>query len=275
MSLLSQSVLITSGKGGVGKSTLTANLAVALARRGFSVVVIDADIGMRALDALLGLENSVVYDLIDVINKECIPEQALLEVPAVPGLRLLPASQFSRIGSLDSGRFRKLLKILKQSCDYVLIDSPAGIEKGFRILLNAVPDQSVLITTPDNLCVRDAERAAQLFESKHLPRPRLIVNRLDGELVRRGEMMSAKTAASVVDLPLLGEIPEDPVVYRAQLRTALFIDYDCPARRAVLRIAGRIAGESISFPEIGKEQIPFWRRIFPNKLKEVTPLDRH
>ena len=272
---MSQSVLIASGKGGVGKSTLTANLGAALARRGCGVVIIDADIGLRSQDAFLGLENSVVYDLIDVAEKECTLEQALLETPSVPNLKLLPAAQFARVKSLDCDRLRKILKTLKQSCDYVLIDSPAGIEKGFRNLLNAGVDQIILITTPDDLCIRDVERAAQVIESKGLPRPQLIVNRLDNELIRNHEMISARIIADSLDLPLLGEIPEDPVVYRSVLRHSLFSDYDCKARGAVLRIAGRILGDTVPFPEIGTEKVSLLHKLFQKKVKEVTPLDCH
>jgi len=272
---MSQSVLIASGKGGVGKSTLTANLGAALARRGATVIIVDTDIGLRSQDAFLGLENAVIFDLIDVVNKDCELEQALLDCPSVPGLRLLPASQFARIRALDCDRFRKILKTLKTSADFVLIDSPAGIEKGFRTLLKADTDQIILITTPDDLCIRDVEHAASIVEDKSLPRPQLIVNRLDNELVSRHEMPSARMIADNLDLSLLGEIPEDPVIYRSILRRSFFIDFDCKARGAVLRIAGRMTGEMIPFPEIGKERIPLLRRLFPKTVKEVTSLDRH
>ncbi len=272
---LAESVLIASGKGGVGKSTIAANLGAALAGYGYRVVVIDADIGLRSQDTLLNLDSSVVYDLIDVLNRDCDLEQALLDYPAVPGLTLLPASQFARARSLDCSKFRKILNALKCSHDFILIDAPAGIEKGLRNLLNAVPDRIVLITTADDLCIRDAERTAQIISGKQLPLPQLIVNRLDNELIRRKEMMSAGMVASAVDLPLLGEIPEDPAVYRSILRKSLFIGYDCPARMAVLRIAKRLTGESVPFPGIGQNRISLLHRLFPVKLKEVTPLERH
>ena len=272
---MSQSILIASGKGGVGKSVLTAAIGTALARRGASVVIIDADIGLRSQDAFLGLENSVVYDLIDVVSKDCRLEDALLECHLFPGLMLLPASQFARVRSLDCGRFRKILKVLKESFDFVLIDSPAGIEKGLRNLINAGPDMSLLIVTPDDICIRDAERTAGLFESKGLSRPRLIVNRLDSELVASGEMYSARVIADSLDLPLLGEVPEDPAVYRSILRHSFLIDFDCPSRGAALRIASRLLGENVPLPEYGRTRIPLIRRLFPRTVKEVIPLDRH
>lgn len=271
---MSQSILICSGKGGVGKSALTANLGAALAQAGRTVTIIDADIGLRAQDALLGLENSVVYDLIDVANKDCTLDQALLNCPFVQGLKLLPASQFERVRSLESGRLRKILKLLKETNDFILIDAPAGIEKGLRNLLNTGADLCILVVTPDDLCIRDAERTAQVIEAKQLPRPHLIVNRLNNELIRCQEMVSARVLADTLDLPLLGEIPEDSAVYRSVLRHALFLDYDCEARRAVLRIARRLLGEHPAFPEIGRERISLLRRLFRHDMKEVTPLDR-
>ena len=272
---MSLSVLIASGKGGVGKSVMTAAIGTALARQKSSVVIIDADIGLRSQDAFLGLENSVVYDLIDVTSKDCALEDALLECPSVPCLKLLPASQFARVRSLDCGRFRKILKRLKETFDYVLIDSPAGIEKGLRNLMNAGPDLSVLIVTPDDICIRDAERTAGLFSVKNLSRPQLIVNRLDNELISRGEMLPARVIADALDLPLLGEVPEDPAVYRSILRHGLLMDLDCPSRSAVMRIAARLSGESVPLPSIGQARIPLFRRLFPRRIKEVMPLDRH
>ena len=272
---MSQSILIASGKGGVGKSVLTAAIGTALARRGASVVIIDADIGLRSQDAFLGLENSVVYDLIDVVSKDCRLEDALLECPLFPGLMLLPASQFARVRSLDCGRFRKILKVLKESFDFVLIDSPAGIEKGLRNLINAGPDMSLLIVTPDDISVRSAERAVQLMESKKLNRPALIVNRLNADLVRSREMMSARTVAEVMDLRLLGEVPEDDVVSRAMLRHSLMIAYDCEARNAILRIASRIKGGNPPFPAYGCRKQSWLKRLFTSPVKEVIPIDDH
>jgi septum site-determining protein MinD len=272
---MSRSILIASGKGGVGKSLLTANIGAALARMGHSVVIIDTDTGLRSQDALLGLENSVVYDLIDAATNECTIEQALLECPAVPRLKLLPASQFARVRALESGSLRKILTALKENHDFILLDAPAGIEKGLRTLIKAGADESVLITTPDDLCVRDVERTSQILMAKSFPRPYLIVNRLDNDLIHRKEMMSARMIADAIDLPLIGEVPEDPAVYRSVLRRSLFIDYDCPARGAVLRIAGRLLDNQIPFPEIGSRKIPLRRRLFHHDLKEVTPLDCH
>lgn len=267
---MSQSLCIASGKGGAGKSIFTANLGAVLARRGHSVVIVDADIGLRAQDALLGMADRVVYDVVDVAEKECALDQALLPHPGIPGLFLLPAAQFSRARALDPGRFRKILKELKLSYDFILIDCPAGVERGLRNVLNAGVDQTVLIATPDDVSIRDAERVASLIEAKGLPRPQLIVNRLDNNLVHNGEMYSARTVADTLDLELAGEIPEDPSVYRSVLRHALFIDYECEARWSVLRIAARFCGETVPLPAYGIRRGSRLRR-----LKEVTPLDQY
>jgi len=272
---MSLSCCIASGKGGVGKSTVAANLAVALARSGSSVVVIDADIGLRAQDALLSMENQVVYDLVDVSHGDCLMDQALLTRPDEPNLFLLPAAQFARCRSLDPKELRKMILSLKEAHDFVLVDCPAGIERGLRNVLNAGIDETILLTTPDDVALRDAERVSQVMEAKHLPRPRLIVNRLDPHLIRQKEMMSAQTVADTLDLNLLGEIPEDATVYRSQLRHALFLDFDCEARQAILRIALRLKGREIPLPAYGSGRIPLWRRLLDRGLKEVTPLDNH
>lgn len=276
---------IASGKGGVGKSTVTANLGACLARVGRRVVIVDADLGLRSQDALLGLENRVVYDLLDLTRGTCETEQALLPVEAWRGLFLLPAAQFARAKELSPKAFRKVLATLRATCDTVLIDCPAGIERGLRNVLNAGGEEiaPILVATPDDVSLRSAERAFQLMETRGAQRPRLIVNRLNAELIRTHEMMTAQTAAQVLDLPLLGEIPEDPQVYRAQLQHKLALQYDCEAARAIRRIAERMEGKIVPFPVYGSEKQRWYRRL-PRRIRrrrravpkeEVTPLDNH
>lgn len=272
---MSQCFCIASGKGGVGKSTLTANLAAALAYRGHTVAVVDADIGLRSQDALLSLENQVVYDLLDVARKDCDLETALLVHPSVPSLHLLPAAQFARVKDLSPGKLAKILSLLKETHDFILIDCPAGLERGVRNVLNAGVDQAILIVTPDDISIRDAERAIQLLESKNISHPSLIVNRLDNDLIRRSEMLAARNIASVLDLPLLGEIPEDPIVGRAALHHVLFMDCACEARQAVMRIASRLCGKDVPFPDYGSRPVSFFRRLLNPHMKEALPLDSH
>ncbi len=267
---MSSTYLFASGKGGAGKSTLTANLAVLLARSGKSVALIDADLGLRSQDLLLGLENSVVYDLMDVAREKCALSDALLEAPDLPALRLLPAAQFVRAKDLDSGKLKKIIALLRQDHDFILIDCPAGLERGLRNVLNAGKGlETVLVLTPDDLAIRDGERVCSLVAEKKLIRPRLIVNRLRNDLIFDREMISARAMADLLDLSLLGEVPEDPAFCLAQLRRRLVVDYDCEARSALIRIAARLRGEEREFPAYGKKKTSFLRRHFAPALREV------
>ena len=272
---MSKCFAVASGKGGVGKSIITANLAAALASNGTRVLIIDADIGLRSQDALLSLENRIVYDLIDVSNRECTPDQALLACESVPSLYLLPAAQFARAKALEPKMLARMIRYLRPSYDYIFIDCPAGIERGLRNVLNAGVDETILMATPDDISIRSAERTAQVIASKNAPRPRLIVNRLDEQLIRGGEMYSALTVSQVLDLQLLGAIPEDPAVYRSQLKHSLFIHYDCEARNAVLRIASRLQGRYLPVTGYGMKKNSFFRKLFSRPLKEVLPIDDH
>jgi septum site-determining protein MinD len=272
---MSRCIAVASGKGGVGKSVVTANLAAVLAMNGSRVIIVDADIGLRSQDVLLSMENRVVYDLVDLSVGSCQPEQAILASEEIPSLYLLPASQFSRAKSLDPRRFRKILDYLRLHYDVILIDCPAGIERGLRNVLNTGLDEMLLIVTPDDVSIRSAERAVQVMETKQNIRPRLIVNRLDPMFVRSGEMLSAATVAQILDLELLGVIPEDPVVYRSILKHRLFIRYDCEARNALIRIAMRFQGKQIPLRTFTEPCRRLFRRSVPKALKEVTAIDDH
>ena len=277
-STMSTSWIIASGKGGVGKSTITASLGVAMAREGRRVCIIDADIGLRDQDVLLGLENRIVFDLLDVANRVCTLEQALISPEGMSRLSLLPASQFARAKELEPKAFRKILTQLKSMFDAVLIDCPAGIERSVRGLMNAEVDESIIVCTPDDVCIRNAERTAGVMEKKGLPRPQLIVNRLMPELIRAGEMYTAETVSATLDLPLLGEIPEDSAVYRATLRRLSPMDLDCEARRALTRIAWRMleADADAPLPRYGTQKLPWYKRLFHSSstIKEVRCIDR-
>lgn len=273
---MSTAWIIASGKGGVGKSTISACLGAAMARDGHRVCIIDADIGLRDQDVLLGLENRIVFDLLDVAGGSCTLEQALISPEGSSRLSLLPASQFARAKELEPKAFRKLLAQLKELFDVILIDCPAGIERGVRGLMNAEIEESVIICTPDDVCIRNAERMCSVMEKKGLPRPQLIVNHLSPELIRAGEMYTAATVAATLDLPLLGEIPEDSCVYRATLQRISPMDVDCEARRALTRIAWRMVGADVDapLPRYGAEKLPWYRRILRPNLKEVKRIDR-
>lgn len=255
---MGKSWIIASGKGGVGKSTLTAGLGLQLARLGQKVCIIDADIGLRDQDAILGVENCIVFDLIDAAEEICTLDQALV-VPRMedyPTLSLLPASQFARAKELEPKAFRKLLHQMKEDFDHILIDAPAGIERSLRGLLNEEIDETVLICTPDDICIRNAERTAGVMTGKGLPPPRVIVNRLNEAYIREGDMYSARTVAQTLDLALLGEMPEDPVMYRDLLKHRLPGEEKSEGHKALQRIAQRMldADALIPFPDYGKEQ---------------------
>lgn len=273
---MSTAWIIASGKGGVGKSTITACTGLAMAREGRRVCIIDGDVGLRDQDALLGLENRIVFDLLDVAEGHCRLEQALISPEDEPKLSLLPASQFARAKELKPGAFRRILVRLKQLYDVVLIDCPAGVERSLRGLLNEEISECVIVCTPDDVCIRNAERACSVMEKKGMPRPRLIVNRLDEALIRGGEMYSAATVAATLDLELLGEILDDSYVYRAMLTHQSPMDIDCEARNALQRIAHRMLGVSSTtpLPGYGTGKLPWYRRIFQPTLKEVKRIDR-
>ena len=268
-------IAVASGKGGVGKSAFTANLGAALSQHGCRVIIIDADIGLRSQDALLSLENCVVYDLIDLADGDCLQDQAILACESFPNLFLLPAAQFSRAKKLDPKDFSTIIRNLRNSYDYILIDCPAGVERGLRNVLNAGADKMILVTNPDDISIRSTERARQVINNKSITDISLVVNRLDERLIRSGEMMSARAAAEVLDLPLLGEIPEDPAVYRSILCHRLLVLFDCEARNAFMRLASRIQGKSIPLPAYGKRSKYIPRRLRYKPLKEVMPIDDH
>ena len=273
---MSTAWIIASGKGGVGKSTITSCVGLYMAQEGRRVCIIDGDIGLRDQDAILGLENRIVFDMLDVAEGHCRLEQALISPEEEPQLSLLPASQFARAKELKPGAFRRILVRLKQLFDVVLIDCPAGIERSLRGLMNDAIDESILICTPDDVCIRNAERTAGVMEKKGLPRPRVIVNKLDEALIRGGEMYSAATVAATLDLELLGEIPDDSYVYRAMLLHRSVMDIDCDARDALKRIACRMMGVTSDnpLPGYGTTKLSWFRRLFQPTLKEVKRIDR-
>lgn len=208
---MSRIIVITSGKGGVGKTTCTANLGMALAKRGRKVAVIDADFGLRNLDLLLGLENRIVYTAVEVLAGECRLDQALVKDKRQPNLALLPAAQNRTKEAVTPDQMKKLVAALAQSYDYVLIDSPAGIEMGFQNAI-APAKEAIIITTPEISAVRDADRVVGLLEANDVKRMHLIVNRLRPAMVEKDMMMSVKDVQEILSIPLLGVVPDDEKV---------------------------------------------------------------
>lgn len=240
-------LVITSGKGGVGKSTNTANLGTGLAMAGRKVVVVDADIGLRNLDMILGLENRIVYDLVNVVERTCKISQALIRDKRFKTLFLLPASQTRNKDCISAEQMLELTEKLRQVFDYVLIDSPAGIEAGFR---NAVvgADLALLVTTPEVSAVRDVDRVIGLLEASGKRNPKLIINRMKIDMVERGDMLSTEAILQILAVELIGIVPEDTdmVAYTNRGEPAI-LSAKSMAGKAFKNIVRRIEGEQVDF----------------------------
>lgn len=244
-STLGQVVTFTSGKGGVGKTTTTANVGAALAARGKSVVLLDADIGLRNLDIVLGLENRIVYDLVDVVEGTCRLRQAMIRDKRLNTLSLIPAAQTREKEAVSPQQMKALCEELRRQFDFILIDSPAGIEQGFRNSI-AGADDVVVVTNPEVSSVRDADRIIGLVEAAELPTPRLILNRLDPVLVQRGDMMTVEDVTDILSIPLLGVIPDDDSIVTSTNRgEPAALDNASLAGQAFRNVAARMLGEEV------------------------------
>ncbi len=245
-----KTIVITSGKGGVGKTTATANIGAALAMRRHRVVVIDTDIGLRNLDVIMGLENRIVYDLVNVIEGKCRVRQAMIKDKHGLELYLIPAAQTRDKDSIEPSQLRELCAALEQEYDYILIDCPAGIEQGFRNATTAA-QEAVIVTTPEVAAIRDADRVIGLLEASGLHRPRLVINRIDADLVRRGDMMGQKDVESLLAIELIGLVPADERTVSAANRGVPVVhDARSAAGAAYIRIAARMDGEEVPLNEI-------------------------
>lgn len=241
-------VTITSGKGGVGKTTTTANLGVALAKSGKRVVCIDGDIGLRNLDVVMGLENRIIYDLVDVVEGRARLRQALIKDKRLPDLNLLPAAQKRDKFSITDKQMCKLCDDLKKEYDWVLIDSPAGIEAGFKYSV-APADLVIVVATPEVSSVRDADRVVGLVEAMEKPAPGLIINRLRPAMVNRGDMLSIPDMLEILAVALLGVVPEDQdVITSTNKGTPVAMQDHSMSGAAFSRIARRMMGEQVPIP---------------------------
>ncbi len=241
-------ITITSGKGGVGKTTTTANLGVGLARYRQRVVCVDSDVGLRNLDLAFGLENRIVYDIMDVIEGRARPRQALIRDKRLPELYLLPAPQTRDKSSISPAQMIALGEELRQEYDFVLIDCPAGIEQGFRNAI-APADEILLVTTPEMSAVRDADRIVGLLHAAEKPPPLLILNRLSPALTRRGEMMDIQDVVDVLRVDLVGIVPEDESIITSMNNgEPVSLEGRTPAGKAFIRIAQRLLGYQVPFP---------------------------
>lgn len=240
-------ITITSGKGGVGKTTSTANLGTALATLGHRVVCVDTDIGLRNLDLIMGLEDHVVYNLVDVVEERASISQALIRHRALPDLFLLPASQSRDKSAIDELQMMILCNKLKNDFDFVLIDSPAGIEHGFRVSL-APADQVIIITTPEVAALRDADRVVGILEKKDRFSRCLVINRYRRKMVQQGRMMTPEEVLEILSCQLVGIIPEDEEVINAAYEGKLIaMNQRSEAGREFFKTARRLLGEEIPF----------------------------
>lgn len=244
-------IVTTSGKGGVGKTTVTANLGMALARLGRSVALVDADFGLRNLDLLLGLENRVVYTAVEVANGECRLEQALVKDKREPKLVLLPAAQNRNKEAMSPEQMKQLVEELTKTYDYIIIDSPAGIEMGFKNAI-APAREALIVTTPEIAAVRDADRVVGLLEAEGVKKIQLIVNRLRPVMVQANDMMSVQDVQELLAIGLIGVVPEDERVIVSTNRGEPLVLAEDPslAGKAFDNIARRLEGENIEFLDL-------------------------
>ncbi len=258
---MSECIVVTSGKGGVGKTTTSANIGTGLAKLGYKVVLLDADIGLRNLDVVLGLENRIVYNLIDVIEGNCRIKQALIKDKKYPELYLLPAAQTRDKDAVTPAQMKQLCLDLKEEYDYIIIDCPAGIEQGFKNAI-AGADRALVVTTPEVSAIRDADRIIGLLEANELSNHRLIVNRLRTDMVKRGDMMSIEDVVDILAIDLIGAVPDDEnIVISTNNGEPIVLNETVTSAKAYMNICKRITGEEVEYLDLSANE------GFLNKLK--------
>ncbi|MCW5875852.1 MAG: septum site-determining protein MinD [Anaerolineales bacterium] len=242
-------ITITSGKGGVGKTTATANLSAALADLGYKVVCIDADIGLRNLDVVLGLENRIVYDLVDVVEGRCKLRQAMIRDKRLEELYLIPAAQTRDKNAISPKDMQRVCDELRPDFDFIIIDSPAGIERGFKNAI-APADEVIIVTNPEVSAVRDADRIIGLVEAEQKGPAKLIVNRLNDELIERGDMLAVADVLELLAVDLIGIIPEDQAVLVSTNRGApIALEPKSRTGQAFRDVAKRLSGQEVAYAE--------------------------
>ncbi len=260
---MSQVIVITSGKGGVGKTTTSANVGTALTLLGRQVVLVDADIGLRNLDVVMGLENRIVYDLVDVVEGRCRLKQALIKDKRFEGLFLLPAAQTRDKNAVSPEQMKKLCDTLREEFDYVILDCPAGIEQGFKNAI-AGADRALVVTTPEVSAVRDADRIIGLLESNGISNTQLIINRVRMNMVKRGDMMAMDDVVEILAIDLIGVVPDDEnIVVSTNRGEPAAIEANTLAGKAFRNIADRVEGKEIPFLDLTTGN------NFVGKLKKV------
>ena len=241
---MSEVIVITSGKGGVGKTTSTANIGTGLAKLGKSVVMIDTDIGLRNLDVVMGLENRIVYNLVDVVEGNCRMKQALIKDKRYSNLYLLPSAQTRDKTAVNPEQMKKLIDELRPEFDFILLDCPAGIEQGFKNAI-AAADRALIVTTPEVSAIRDADRIIGLLEANDIHKINLIVNRLRMDMVKRGDMMSIEDVIDILAIDLIGAVPDDEHIVIATNQGEPLAGDSSLAGTAYMNICKRILGEEV------------------------------
>lgn len=262
-------IVITSGKGGVGKTTTTANLGTGLAAAGQKVCLVDTDIGLRNLDVVLGLENRIVYDLLDVVEGNCRVRQALIKDKQFgENLVLLPAAQTREKDAVKPEQMLKLMNQLKQEYDYVILDSPAGIEHGFKNAI-AGADLALVVTTPEIAAVRDADRIIGLLEASELYDPQLIINRVRPDMVRKGDMMDISDIDDILAISIVGVVPDDQdIIVSTNRGEPIVTDRKSRAGQAYRNIVRRIMGEEVPLMDLQERKVMHWfKRILSGEAQ--------
>ncbi len=244
-------IVVTSGKGGVGKTTTSANVGTGLALLRKRVVLIDTDIGLRNLDVVMGLENRIVYNLVDVIEGTCRYRQALIKDKNTPNLFLLPSAQTKDKSAVSPEQMKKLVEELREEFDYVILDCPAGIEQGFQNAI-AAADRALVVTTPEVSAIRDADRIIGLLETNNISQIDLIVNRIRMDMVKRGEMMSIDDVVEILAIDLIGAIPDDENIVISTNQGQPLVGDQSMAGQAYMNICKRITGETIEFLDLNE-----------------------
>lgn len=259
---MSEVIVITSGKGGVGKTTTTANVGTGLAMLDKKVVMIDTDIGLRNLDVVLGLENRIVYNLVDVVEGKCRLKQALIKHKKYDNLYLLPSAQTRDKDSVTPEQMKMLVEELRGEFDYILLDCPAGIEQGFRNAI-AGADKALVVTTPEVSAIRDADRIVGLLEANDLRKINLIINRLRVDMVKRGDMLSVADVCDILSIDLIGIVPDDEHIVISTNQGEPLVGSNCLAGKAFESICKRILGEEVPFMDLDKKSfIDMLKKLF-------------
>lgn len=254
---MGEAIVITSGKGGVGKTTTSANLGTALALNEKSVCLIDTDIGLRNLDVIMGLENRIIYDIVDVIEERCQLKQALIRDKRFEALALLPAAQTSDKSAVTKEGIKEIIAELKEEYDYIIIDCPAGIEQGFQNAL-AGADKAIVVTTPEKSSVRDADRIVGLIEQHDIDSPTLVINRIRNHMMQDGEMLDIEDVVQILSIELLGIVVDsDDVIRASNSGEPIAFEPNSKASIAYRNIARRILGETVPLQSLEQEKTVF------------------